>query len=309
MKLPSTSCGTDMPSLRPLAGGRQRTRSDVESVAAATEAARLARKAVRDEAEREAEREAAEIEATALRLHRQHLESVPFRFLDLPTELQEMVYSNFIASLPSSHGEIPTLELCAFAIPALAQVNQTVRTDFLQVFFKQVTFYIRIGHCATPPVYRLQSLWSHFGSTGLYKAIAAAKDPFDPVLLSPCASKLIGPATIFQNVTFALHQLHRPEDLQLALWKDRYCHEPQSLVSARLARLTLTWSNRRLEIGPPTADDMQPVPWRHKGFLKRSISLSEGIASRKEFSGFTVDDLRRIAIHMITGYGETKRRA
>lgn len=300
-----------LPSLR-LIPGRQRTRSDAESVEAIAERGRVEKKAVRDAIKAEATRIAeeaarieAEIEAAALQLYQQHISSHPFRFLDLPTEVQDMVYSAYSVNVESSYKQPSFNPLSTFVVPALAQVNQEIRADFLGVFLKQTRFHIWIGpYTHSPKHWRLPL---NFDNDRLYRTIKAAKDPLDPIFLSPHVSALVNPAMVFQNVTFLLHELQSPQDLHKALCKERFYNQATLLKGSRFAALSLQWFNRKLGFRKLKPHLVMAQGVEKAEVMLRTIGFAEEVvAAREPFNGFTLDDLRRIAIKMVTGFGEIK---
>lgn len=309
------SSASDLPSLRSIAG-RQRRRSSVAHVEATTAAAQeprraAARQAAQESAEKEAEAAAQqaaqaiaekEIEEAAYQLYRHHIETTPFRFLDLPRELQEVVYSIYTSKVETENNGSKSHPLCRLRLPALAQVNQQIRSDFLQTFFKESAFKLWIG-----PYWKASPHPNPIGTNdSLYRAIRASEDSLDPLFLRPHLAAAIPPDTVFQNVTFSIHQVTSRQELQLSLWRDRFLGQKQVVGGSRFAALELKWIDRKL-----VHDDLAREPRllaQHDAKIPgRTVSFAEGIvAGRKEFKGFTVADLRRIAINMVTGFEDTK---
>jgi len=70
----------------------------------------------------------------------------PFRFLDLPPELREVIYSLAMAPFPPiDTAAIPDTP-DRVVIPTIAQVSRTVREEALAIFYRQRPVHISL-HC------------------------------------------------------------------------------------------------------------------------------------------------------------------
>lgn len=165
--------------------------------------------------------EAEEAVDAALLLQEQEAEQNfrPFRFIDLPLELQKMVYSLYAgdiedkykparASFASRWEPKPMRQLANLRIPALAQVCQEIRVDFLQTLLEEGNFIIVLGPLV-PSSSRSRPLQTPaWTSEALVNRIKKTVDHTDPILLGKHMSSLLGPNMIVRNVRFSFHDLN-----------------------------------------------------------------------------------------------------
>ncbi|KAF7191024.1 hypothetical protein HII31_07648 [Pseudocercospora fuligena] len=205
-----------------------------------------------------------------------------FRFLDLPPELRDRVYS-FVTS------DLGSQSLAFFKPPPITRVSKAVRSESLAVLFAEGITHVIVGSDLFHRERVLRGLPSTYVSSGL-----GSLDLHPIVERCICSAKS---SALFRNVTFDVHHpgvfRHGPGR---ALWDN----------SLQLATLKLHVKNGFLTVQersanacykfaePSTEADVQAA-------LDVVVQVAEEIASRDQFSGFTLEDLKAVAsrIHFL----------
>lgn len=231
----------------------------------------------------------------------QELDEKPFRFLELPREMQDMVYSCYASHIANKYkrkkhdcfrprGEPNRRQLANTPIPALAHVCQEIRADFLQILFEKGKFALCIG----PSHSLLGDRWTSWNRAMLLNRTPKTKDPDDPIYLSEHMSGLLKPDMVVRNVLVSLHERNASA---IESRRKKYVRRPPAVYyrsesSREILTLKLKWSGKQLT--------MQPTPTHSRppggdGVLARITAAVQEIGAREGFRGFTVEDLRRIA--------------
>lgn len=257
---------------------------------------------------------ATEAAAAALR-HQQEEEEQnarPFRFIDLPLELQEMVYSFYAADVERRYKPPrqfiakyitpapPRRQLANLQIPALAHVCHEVRVAFLPIFFKEGKFTIVIGPY-DPPLRPPRSFWTRqWTSEALLNRKQKAQDQNDPILLSRHMSTLLSPTMVVRNVRISCHDLIYPLLNDNTHPRKRRGGWYRTLSGRERLALVLKWEDSQLETLelPKYVDVLGKVET-----FPHSTSVAQNVCGREEFKGFTVEDLRWIASVMLANDG------
>lgn len=253
---------------------------------------------------------ATEAAAAALQLqHQQRLEEENarrFRFMDLPLELRKIVYSYYATNIErlfkapttrSFWGTVePRRQLAHLPIPALAHVCQKIRSEFMEIFFKEGKFVLVIGPCAPRPARpgSHTGRWDHFVegwfSEALLNRIKSTQDPADPIYLSRYMADLLNPMMVVRDVKFSLHDLNFRYIEEAQNRQGQYL-EPRGNSGRERLALWLRWEGGRLNVLESSPKYMP----RSAEIFAHSICEARKISEGDEFKGFTVEDLRWIA--------------
>lgn len=223
-----------------------------------------------------------------------------FRFLDLPAEIQDVVHGFYAADIVNHNSN----QLSRVRSPPLAQVSKKLQEDFLSVFFRESAFDIVVG-----PRYPRSDLGREYkgaidgsltwNSNIMHRTMETAQDAGDPIFLQQPASLLINNhAETFNNISFQLHQLRTRSRRQQWLWREYIFGVPFDKSSRRYVGVSLVWSKGHLEVQKWPANPVKAPPDAPRLF-ERTIRVARKITTRKDFKGFTVRDLRVIAIAMV----------
>lgn len=132
----------------------------------------------------------------------------PFRFIDLPPELQKMVYRLYDANIEDKykpqrplrtkrHDSSPKRQLANLPIPALAHVCHEIRTGFLETLLEEGDFIIVIGPYVPAPL-KFGPFWNPpWTSEALLNRMKKATDRNDPLLLGQHMSGLLKTSMAF----------------------------------------------------------------------------------------------------------------
>lgn len=233
------------------------------------------------------------------RFARKAKKRMSFRFEDLPAELRDLVYGFYAAEFMLHNNN----QLSRIQCPPLAQVSKIVRKNFLSVFIKQSEFDVIVGprypRTDLGPEYKGpidgKLVWK---SQDLDRTMGDAMDVGDPIFLLQPASLLIDHADTFHNVKIELHQLRTLSRRLQWVWRKYVFGAPFNKSGRPYVAVSLRWANKKLEIQkwPEEASTAPPDAPR---LFERTIRVARKIASPKNFKGFTVRDLRVIAIAMV----------
>lgn len=183
----------------------------------------------------------------------------------------------------------PRIELRNLRIPNLAATSQGILREVLPDFCSAGRFAITIGPPPDLSRYDYQRDSRKILTMDLYRAqlgAAVPTGPTDPIYLTQDAKRLLGRCrgeNVFRNVQFCLHG-------RFDEWRYR-CRQ-----SWEVASLTLVWQNRRLDVD---VSDRPMFRAQELRAVEPAIRLARGIALRDGFEGFTIADLRSIAITLL----------
>lgn len=222
-----------------------------------------------------------------------------FRFSDLPPEIKDQVYGFYAADILHHSDK----QLARLRSPPLAQVSPDIRKDFLAIFFAESAFEIIVG-----PRYPRSDMGREYRgaidgvlkyeSNVMDRTMRTPMDVGDPIYLQRPASLLINQTATFHNISFELHQLRTRSRRQQWGWREFVFGVPQDTTSRRYVAVKFQWSKGQLAVQQWPENSSQAPPDAPRLF-QRTIRVARKLTTRKDFKGFTVHDLRLIAISMV----------
>ncbi|KAF2169308.1 hypothetical protein M409DRAFT_20534 [Zasmidium cellare ATCC 36951] len=220
-----------------------------------------------------------------------------FRFLDLPAELRNRIYSYATARKSGDLG--------GFRIPGIAQVSKQIRKELLPILFAENIFLCQVSSDLLTPHYR-----RHGNPCRDYQRTRgfAGKLDFQGVV-SVLLQSADGESALFRNITFQVyeahvHDTHVHDGVHLTQW-----HQHQHFYG--FFDLHLAVAGKKLDISV----EETPLHPRHRcdenlpllrrttliqvedidEAVDRAIQVARGIEGRDGFKGFTLKDLKEVA--------------
>lgn len=271
-------------------------------------------------------------------LYRERIK-LPFRFMDLPVELRDMVYSYHAAAIQDDYELIADTSPQAAERRLRAKNKSSANADPTKLLkahggkrhsesidqnqqpeerrslacltiapLAQVSRDIRRDFLLI--VFKEGAFDIIVGTTrsrhvGVLETIGAASSITDPIYLRPHVSELMTPATLFQHVRFVNFARYRTRTDR---WRRLLCCErgDEKVVRVFLPlSFSLKWRNRQLDVRHGTYPDLTRYTLDRIGHSVKplAIQLARDISAQEDFKGFSVNDLRRIANAMFPHHG------
>ncbi|KAK4543985.1 hypothetical protein LTR36_004759 [Oleoguttula mirabilis] len=204
----------------------------------------------------------------------------PFRFLDLPPELRNRVYTFHLATA-ANDGKI--YDLTSLKEPAIAAVSQLVRQESLPIFFTEAAFELYVGADVDPRP----------GWTGTIQ-------PYSPIKAKYAGTLTLRPR-VLRRIRSSLQEAVILRDVTLkavdcaviqhrAYWK-RVSSGVRQFHSISALRLRCDIGSG-VEVAATVRDYYQYIlDPRHADVQ----AIAEAVAGRAGFIGFTIEDLEEVA--------------
>ncbi|KXT16465.1 hypothetical protein AC579_1781 [Pseudocercospora musae] len=199
-----------------------------------------------------------------------------FRFLDLPAELRNRIYSYAFCGEPT-----PKYSLAKFQFPPIALVCKQMRSESLPILFSECHFILTIGsNCLNA------HSWRNAGNLGLQ-----------------CGTKrclrLLGSAAVFRHVTFRIFTETRARGarkyLDLTSWQREDIWATMDIETHPKPKVTtLNQLAQRPQYRYPWQRPSLLLP-QLRSTLQAAENLMNQICQREEFKGLTLSDLDKMA--------------
>lgn len=227
------------------------------------------------------------------RLAGQHDKPVtPFRFLDLPAEIRNRIYSLVLASRTTG-------DISYFRIPAIVRVPRQARKESMPLLFAENNFNINIGSELTEDHGR------HTNPARLARPVAVFTQGLQLLGIVERFITSAGDAALFRDITIKVYKsedmarvetVQRHEAMGLS-HEDRTRFHPFAHLHLRVEG---TETNIRIEEGADhprqrkDAGALGSYAENADAVVRQALDVARGIAGRDGFKGFTVEELKKV---------------
>lgn len=206
-----------------------------------------------------------------------------FRFLDLPGELRNSIYSMAVDERAISLG--------SFAVPAIARASRQLRQEFLPVFYAQSNFQLKFAAWGLSHSISLARLYDNQKQCERCELETPREAECDSLCLEPSVRAFVRSTQIsarLKNVTFNVAEILESVDGMLMEKIGTSAFYTMRLKVDRMSRAMVTTSYDRLGV----------QNWDFRSVhadLERAKAIAMEFAAEEGFRGFTISQLQEIA--------------